>query len=102
MRKAFAFVVLCLLAVSAFAGEIPSKVVKGRVYDKTSHEALAGVKVSVENSNQAVYTDLDGNFTLLITNQEKPVLSFSSVSYQTEKVPVNGSFSEVNINLSEL
>lgn len=102
MRKALASIVFCLLTISAFAGEIPSKVVKGRVYDKTSHEALAGVKVSVENSTQAVYTDFEGNFTLLITNQEKPVLSFSTVSYQTEKMDVNSSFSDVSINLSEL
>lgn len=102
MRKALASIVLCLFAVSAFAGEIPTKVVKGRVYDKASHEALAGVKVSVENSTQAVYTDLEGNFTLLITNQEKPVLSFNTVSYQTEKISVNSSLSDISVNLSEL
>lgn len=102
MRKVLASIALCLFAACAYAGEIPAKVVKGRVYDKTSHEALAGVKVSLENSTQAVYTDLEGNFTLLITNQEKPVLSFATVSYQTEKIAVTGSFSEVSVNLAEL
>jgi hypothetical protein len=102
MKKVSLFVMLCLLSVCAFAGEIPTKAVRGKVYDKATHEVLAGVKVSVENSTQSVYTDLEGNFTLLISGQEKPVLTFSGVSYNDQKIALTSSFSDINIQLSEL
>jgi len=35
----------------------------GKVLDSKSGESLAGVEVSIQNTNLKTYTDLDGNFT---------------------------------------
>ena len=102
MKAIAAFLLLRLASLDLLAGENPTKAVSGKVFDKNTHEALAGVKVYVENSTQAVYTDLNGQFTILVNNQAPVVLTFSSMGYADEKTSVNASFSAVNILLSEL
>jgi hypothetical protein len=102
MKAIFASLILSLLSLNLLAGENPTKAVSGKVFDKNTHEALAGVKVYVENSTQAVYTDLNGQFTILVNNQAPVVLTFSSMGYADEKTNVNTSLSGVSIQLSEL
>lgn len=102
MKKVSLFVVMCLMAVCGFAGEIPTKAIKGRVYDKSTNEALAGVKVSLENSTQSVYTDFEGNFTFLVSGQEKATLKFSSLGYSEEKITITSSFADIKVQLPEL
>jgi len=102
MKKLIAVLFCLCVATQIFAGEIPTKALKGKVFDKNTHEALAGVKVSVDNSNQYVYTDLEGNFTLLVTGQEKPVLTLSALSYNEVKIPVTNSQSDITAELTEL
>ncbi|MBS1636056.1 MAG: carboxypeptidase-like regulatory domain-containing protein [Bacteroidetes bacterium] len=102
MKTLVLSVLFTWISWGAIAGENPTKAVSGKVYDKNTHEVLAGVKVTLENSNQSVYTDLNGQFTLLVNSQEPATLKFSGVGYSDEKTTVTGSLSEVNIQLSEL
>lgn len=102
MKLIISTLLFLFISVSTFAGEIPTKAIRGKVYDRNTNEALAGVKVTLDNSDQSVYTDLEGNFIILVKSQEKPVLNFDAISYETQKITVTNSLSEVSVNLEEL
>ncbi|HNQ69042.1 MAG TPA: carboxypeptidase-like regulatory domain-containing protein [Bacteroidales bacterium] len=64
----------------------------GKITDSLSKEALTGVKISIENTDITVYSDLDGNFTInLPENLSSRNLKISYISYE-EKI----------MNMSEL
>jgi hypothetical protein len=64
----------------------------GVVTDKTSNEALVGVEVKIEGTNQKVYTDFDGRFTFSNLNPGEYNLVASYISYEknvVEHIDVN-------------
>jgi len=73
-----------LLSISSFANDDKSTTlsVQGKVRDKNTGEALAGVSVIV--SGQEVFTDFDGNFNINISLDESVEVSF--ISYKSVKI----------------
>lgn len=73
------------MSITAFAG-IP---VKGLVLDEES-QPLVGVAVIEDGTNNknAVFTDLDGCFTLEVES-EASILLFNSMGFKLEKLPVS-------------
>lgn len=70
--------------------------VRGKVTD-VSGESLPGVSVRVKGANIGTTTDLDGNFSLNIP-ENNPTLVFTYVGFVTLEVPVNGQ-STFNVKL---
>lgn len=68
--------------------ETSQNTIHGKVIDKNTGEALAGVRVMIEGSDVCVYTDLDGNFSLPNIKAGNYNLKVSMISYQ-EKVIEN-------------
>jgi protocatechuate 3,4-dioxygenase beta subunit len=75
MKKIVFSLIVVALSISAFAKNDENKneaekpalttatiELSGVVTDKTSNEALVGVEVEIEGTNQKVYTDFDGKF----------------------------------------
>jgi len=58
--------------------------VDGTVIDATTGEALVGVAVSLEGSDEVVYTDFDGNFSALVAG-DKNAAVITFVSYKEKK-----------------
>lgn len=74
--------------------------VKGRVTDSKG-EALPGVTVLLKGTSLGVATDVDGKFSLQVTNAvTSPVLVFSFVGMQTMEVALKGR-DMVNVQMSE-
>jgi hypothetical protein len=76
---------------AAFAGgEVPPAKntcsISGTVIDLNSGETLAGVAVFIDGTDKKVYTDLDGNFTLLDVQPGSHDLVFSMISYKNSLV----------------
>ncbi|MCC6289762.1 MAG: SusC/RagA family TonB-linked outer membrane protein [Chitinophagaceae bacterium] len=69
--------------------------VSGRVTD--ANGPVAGVTVTEKGKNNATTTDNDGNFSLNVANGNA-VLVFTSVSYKTNEVALNGR-SVINVTL---
>ena len=65
--------------------------VSGKVLDKSTGEALVGVKVTVNESGKSTYTDFDGNFTIDGVKPGMVQLSTSYISYKekVETIDVN-------------
>lgn len=96
MKKYAGIILLLLLAVQAFAKD--RRIVKGKVVSE-SGESLIGVTVQEKNrTGSAVITNIDGNYTISITQGETSMLVFSCIGFETQEVLV-GPRTEVDITL---
>lgn len=60
--------------------------ISGKVFDNQTGESLAGVVISVENTDIQVYTDLDGNFEIkqIVPGTYNLVVSY--ISYKSSLI----------------
>lgn len=77
-------------------GSIVEMTVRGKVTDENGN-SLPGVTVVIENSSQGTITDLNGEFTLEVPN-ENVTLLFSFVGYATQSILLNGR-TTINVSL---
>lgn len=62
------------------------RTITGKIFDSESKQALPGVPILIKGTTSGTVTDLDGNFTLSVT--EDAILSITYVGYVTEEIPV--------------
>jgi hypothetical protein len=102
MKKISVILVALVLSTVSFAAGKASPVTKankvvsvvavnpnlitGKVIDKNTNEALAGAIILCDN--QKVYSDLDGNFSILKTKKASE-LSIGLISYTTITLKLN-------------
>lgn len=70
--------------------------VSGRVVSSEDDQPLPGATVQVKGQQKGTITDVDGNYSLEV--DEDDVLVFSFVGYKAQEVPVNGR-SRIDINM---
>src|SRR5690606_7781065 len=80
---------LCLLALSTAFGQVGQDQVTGTVTDQ-SGEALIGVNILVEGTNNGNSTDFNGKFTLQNVDLDSDILIISYVGYKTIRLPLAG------------
>ena len=86
MKSRLIIFVICLLVLNGI-GYAQSIKVTGQVIDEQNIE-IPGVSVALKGaSGVGTITDLDGNFTLMVTGA-KPVLEVSFVGYKKQDVTV--------------
>jgi TonB-dependent starch-binding outer membrane protein SusC len=73
--------------------------VTGSVSDATTGEPLAGVNILVEGTNQGVITDINGNYSVVVTGPAT-VLVFSYIGYVSQKITV-GTQSVIAVKLAQ-
>lgn len=88
-RRVLLFVAcaLAILPLSALPIYAQSFTVTGIVVDDATNEALVGVNVQIEGTTTGVATDIDGAFSLSLTEEEadEGVLVVSYVGYKTRR-----------------
>jgi TonB-linked SusC/RagA family outer membrane protein len=62
--------------------------ISGQIVDENG-EPLIGVNVLVKGTTNGIITDFDGNYTLIVA-EENPVLLFSYIGYTPQEIPVKG------------
>ena len=86
--------------------EINKAVIKGIISDAGSGELLPGVSINIEGIEKTYYSDFDGKYNIEGIELGKYNITFSYISYQTEKqeeVDVNGSdFTEINLAMKQI
>ncbi|RJE75435.1 SusC/RagA family TonB-linked outer membrane protein [Reichenbachiella sp. MSK19-1] len=87
--------ILSLSLLWSFA-QAQDTTVKGQVKDETG-ETLPGVSILIKGTTKGTVTDLDGNYSITVSDQNA-VLSFSFIGYITQEVAV-GSRSTVDVSL---
>ncbi len=111
MKTVLSLVLILTISI-AFAGNIKDKEQKaksessvsisGKIVDSVSKEALTGVKILVEELNQVVYTDFEGNFYIPVsTDKEISKLKISYISYEEKSVEINAG-SSLNIEINKV
>ncbi|MDN5211969.1 SusC/RagA family TonB-linked outer membrane protein [Fulvivirgaceae bacterium BMA12] len=78
--------------------KLSEKIIDGKVTDETG-EPLAGANILVKGTNQGTVTDIDGNYRLVLQNEESAILIFSYIGYLQQEVSVNGR-AVIDISLS--
>ncbi|MCC8114398.1 MAG: TonB-dependent receptor [Bacteroidales bacterium] len=87
--------VMLLWALSAAA----QSTVTGTVFDPTG-EPVIGASVTEKGQTMGVTTDIDGRFSIKVSNPKSAVLVVRYVGMDTKEVPVNGK-SSIGITLSD-
>lgn len=82
------FVAWCLMLVSMAAWAQSAVTIKGTVVDPTG-EPLIGVTVQVDGQAGGTITDLDGNYSIKVDNEDVS-LKFSYIGYTDQVIPVKG------------
>ena len=83
---------------SIYAQNTQQDVVSGKIKDKDTGEALAGVNIVVEGTTVGVVSDISGGYTIKLPNSNA-TLAFSFIGYTSEIVKVNGR-SVIDISLA--
>lgn len=99
LQKTFklAFLALLILLRIASQGQAQS-LVKGKVTDGLTGEALPGVSIVIKDTKQGTTTNPSGEYTINVAD-EKAVLMFSYVGYDLKEVLV-GNRTSLNVALS--
>jgi len=66
--------------------ETTQMVIKGKVLDKKTKEALVGATISIGNSEFKVYTDLEGNFEIKNVKEGNYNIVVSYISYNSSLI----------------
>ncbi len=95
-NKIILLVLLALFQISAISAQ--QRTVTGQVTTSGEGMTLPGVNVIVKGTNQGTVTDMDGNYSISVS--ESATLVFSSLGFATQEVRV-GTQSVINIALVE-
>ncbi|MDH6304703.1 TonB-linked SusC/RagA family outer membrane protein [Parabacteroides sp. PF5-5] len=76
---------MSMCATAAFA----QFTVKGKVLDEFG-ETIIGANIVEKGTTNGTITDMEGNYTLSISNSQRTVLQFSFIGYNTKEETVNG------------
>src|ERR1700741_149857 len=93
---------LGLTTVGAANSDKGKKVLCGKVVDKTTGEALTGVKVEVKGTNTFCYTDLNGKYILSVSTDAKQEVEANVVGYEQLKLKTNDLGFNTDISLSPI
>jgi len=93
MRKV-ATLILLICFVAAGIGQ--DRTINGTITDITTSESLPGVTVVIEGTSKGVSTDLEGVYSIDVSDGQ--VLVFSYIGYTTKRISVDGQ-SEIDVAL---
>ncbi len=104
LRKSALFITLSTLFFFSsntliFASNQPFIVVSGTVTSPEDNSGLPGVNVLVKGTNQGTVTDIEGQYSINVPNDDD-ILVFSSIGFLSQEIPVNGR-STIDISMTE-
>lgn len=111
MKKVIFALLVAFATTSAFAEKAETKTdskaevavlsLSGNIIDEVSGEALVGVEVKVDGSDQKAYTDFDGHFVIdnLKAGNCKLVASYTSYNKTEKTFQMNSKNNQVKIEL---
>jgi|GEM_PF-36590 len=86
MKKLYISLFLACMGIAAFAQD---SIIRGKIVEANTNEAVVGAVVRVDGTANGAVTDLDGSFTLTGVSSSNPSITVSSVGYQSLTIPVS-------------
>ncbi len=109
MKTLHLLTIILLTSIVSFAAndKVPSKArttIQGVVIDKITGEALAGVRIEINQSENIVYTDLDGNFEIKNIKSDTYNIKTKLISYKPSntKVKCKENINNIEIKIGNL
>ncbi len=103
MIRKLLFLLGLLLALNLQANENGEKYqassTKLIIKDALTQEMLPGVAVRIDNSNEILYTDLNGEVTLSAIKGLKYDVSIQYIGYRSENIRIEGGAEKISISL---
>lgn len=99
VKNLFRCILLLVLFMGLSTAAAFAAVVKGTVTDDTG-EPLIGASVVLQGASTGVATDIDGNYTINVPDNNNGVLVFSYVGMLEQKIKIKGR-SVIDVRLSE-
>ena len=94
------FVILCLGGMTFFVDSLSAQgTIKGTVYDDNTGETLIGAAVILKGTSIGVTTDINGNFSLDVSQNPPLTLTVNFMGYIRQEVNVNSFSQRVKVNL---
>ena len=90
---------LLLILASCLDAAAQQKKITGKVFS-SANEPLPGVNVQLKGTDILTATDKFGSFTIMVPDNQKAVLVFSSVGFSTQESDASGK-SEIQVTLRE-
>lgn len=72
---------------------------KGKIYDAATQEPIIAATIQIANTEKGTISDADGNFELIVVQQDTPVLRISMLGYETQTIVCAQSSSMLRIAL---
>src|SRR5690606_26557936 len=94
-KQILKIIIFLMITIPGFAQQDS---VNGTVTDAITNEPLPGVNVLIKGTKIGSITDIDGNYSLVVSPED--VLVFSFISYVTQEIPV-GNQSRIDVSLQE-
>ena len=92
------FTILCLLGTTLLMSQTN---VTGKVMDSTG-DALIGVNVTIKGKNMGTITDVEGSYSLTVTNPNTTLI-YSYVGFETQEISLDGKTNlDVTMNNGQL
>lgn len=73
--------------------------ITGTIIESETNLPLIGVNIIIKGTTSGTVSDLDGNYTITVPDQDA-ILVFSFVGYNQQEIPVNG-LSTINVSMEE-
>ena len=103
MKKLIYIFLFLGLQIAAIGGnsdkeKTASRTVAGKITDSYG-EAVAGAKVSIVETGEIVYADLDGNFKLTVKTDKEYSITVNTIGFEPLNVRSNGlgAFSDLSL-----
>jgi TonB-linked SusC/RagA family outer membrane protein len=88
-----------LLLLFPFIVFSQSRIIKGKVTDAKTGEAIPVASIILKQTKIGIYTDFDGNFELDVKTNQSGVLVFSYLGYQTKEISFTEKTLDLNVTL---
>ena len=98
LRKGFRAFSLFLLMIGVSSYAQSQELITGTVTSETDGMPLPGVNVIIQGTSNGAVTDMDGNYSIEVN--ENDVLVFSFIGFKQQEIAV-GTQTEINVALSE-
>ena len=100
IRRSTLLIILNFIGMVFFAlGSQAQGTIKGTIYDDNSGETLIGATVILKGTTTGTTTDVDGNFTLEVSQNPPLTLVVNFLGYSPKEVTVNSFSEKVKVNL---
>ena len=89
-----------LLLLIPFVVFSQSRIIKGKVTDVNTGEAIPVASIILKQTKIGIYTDFDGNFELDVKENQTGILVISYLGYQTKEISFNKETAFLNVALN--